>query len=175
MRLCMFLAFIVFAGTGVARAQHSPYAGYTAREIKALSADEIEGYLEGEGMGFALVAELNHHPGPKHVLDLADELSLTADQRRQTESIFADMHERTTALGRQLVDAERRLDELFAQGSAKDAEVRELITKIGGLEADIRFAHVDAHLKMTTVLTTEQIARYDALRGYAHHHKGHGH
>lgn len=55
-----------------ARAQKSsqPYAGQETREIKALSPDEVAAHLEGRGMGFAKAAELNHYPGPKHVLDL---------------------------------------------------------------------------------------------------------
>jgi len=37
-------------------AQHSPYMGLEQREIKALSAEQVAGYLEGDGMGFALPA-----------------------------------------------------------------------------------------------------------------------
>ena len=55
----------------------SPYVSETSREIKALSAEDISGYLQGQGMGFAKAAELNGFPGPKHVLDLSDELELS--------------------------------------------------------------------------------------------------
>ena len=47
------------AGGGL-HAQHSPYMGMEEREIKALSADQVAAYLAGNGMGFALPAELNH-------------------------------------------------------------------------------------------------------------------
>ena len=40
----------------------SPYSGQETREIKAVSKDEITGYLSGDGMGFAKAAELNHYP-----------------------------------------------------------------------------------------------------------------
>ena len=62
-----------------AAAQHpghapAPYAGQQARTVKALSEDEVKGFLEGAGMGFAKAAELNRYPGPMHVLENADEL-----------------------------------------------------------------------------------------------------
>ena len=60
-----------------ADAQQSPYAGLEDRPIKALSDEERNAYLNGAGMSLALAAELNGLPGPKHVLELAEELSLT--------------------------------------------------------------------------------------------------
>ncbi len=59
---------------GATAAQDSPYTGMQQREIKALSAETVSGYLAGHGMGFAMVAELNSYPGPKHVLELAEQL-----------------------------------------------------------------------------------------------------
>jgi len=56
-----------------AQEDHSPYAGQENRTIKALSQGEIKNFLSGAGMGFAKAAELNHYPGPKHVLELADQ------------------------------------------------------------------------------------------------------
>ena len=43
-------------------------------EVNALSPDEVQQYLAGAGMGYAKAAELNHFPGPMHVLELADKL-----------------------------------------------------------------------------------------------------
>jgi hypothetical protein len=69
----------------------TPYAGQEQREIKALSAEEIEGYLSGSGMGLAKATELNHYPGPRHVLDLVVPLQLSEEQRQQTQAIFEAM------------------------------------------------------------------------------------
>src|SRR4051794_20423334 len=41
--------------------------------IKALSAEEVSQLERGGGLGHGRAAELNHYPGPGHVLDLADE------------------------------------------------------------------------------------------------------
>src|SRR3954453_5821878 len=67
---CVFLATV----GSTAAAQTGPYAGMESRPIKTLSTTEIADYLSGKGMGFARAAELNHYPGPAHVLALASEL-----------------------------------------------------------------------------------------------------
>jgi len=64
------------------------YRGQQDRAIKALSADEVAGYLQGKGLGLAKAAELNQYPGPSHVLALASELELTETQKDQTRKIF---------------------------------------------------------------------------------------
>lgn len=43
---------------------HSPYAGMEGREIKGLSAEDIEDLCAGRGSGIALAAELNGVPRP---------------------------------------------------------------------------------------------------------------
>ena len=93
----------------------SPYAGEEERDIKALSAEDVDAYLTGQGMGFAKAAELNGYAGPKHVLELASELELTAEQRTRTQALFASMQTKAVALGRQLVDEERKLDRLVRE------------------------------------------------------------
>jgi hypothetical protein len=85
----------------------APYAGQEQREIKALSIEEIEGYLSGSGMGLAKAAELNHYPGPRHVLDLAEPLQLSAEQRQKTQTIFAAMRTEAVRLGTHLLEKER--------------------------------------------------------------------
>jgi hypothetical protein len=67
------IAIVVACAATPALAQHgghrppSPagtYAGFEAREIKALSTQEIADLRAGRGMGLALAAELNSYPGP---------------------------------------------------------------------------------------------------------------
>ena len=66
----------------LAQAQHSPYGGEERREIQALSADEVNQYLAGAGMGYARAAELNRFPGPMHVLKMTlnDSIALVDTQ-----------------------------------------------------------------------------------------------
>ena len=57
------------------------------RAIKALSDQQIADLRAGRGMGMALPAELNGYPGPAHVLELADKLELTPDQRASVQAL----------------------------------------------------------------------------------------
>ena len=77
--------------TAVSAASMSPYAGQESRDIKALSAEDVQGYVSGKGMGLAKAAELNGYPGPSHVLGLATELALTPEQTQQTRVLFEQM------------------------------------------------------------------------------------
>ena len=179
--LTLALAALLLAAA--AGAQHSPYVEHTNRDIKALSAQEIDDLLHGRGMGLALAAELNGYPGPKHVLELAEDLGLSEEQRAAVARVHQAMETEAVELGRKLVDAERRLDALFAGGEATSEALRTALDQIADLTAALRHAHLDAHLATKAVLSEEQVRRYDELRGYAdgghgrHHpgpHQGHG-
>jgi len=162
------IGFLLFLTANIALADEpSPYAGQQAREIKALSPQEVQDYLEGKGMGFAKAAELNRFPGPLHVLGLADKLRLTREQKARTEQIRAAMQREAKALGRTLVEKERELDRSFSSGDIDAAKLRSLIAEIGRLQAEVRNAHLQAHLEQRAVLTPAQIAAYDEFRGYA--------
>jgi hypothetical protein len=50
--------------------------------------------------------------------------------------------------------------------SSCSRSLRAQTAAIGALEADLRRAHLAAHLEMRTLLTAEQVAAYDRLRGY---------
>lgn len=174
--LILALLFVFIApATAQDREVPAPYAGEQSRTIKALSPQQIAGYRSGRGMGFAKAAELNHYPGPKHVLDLADELELTDAQRAETQAARETMRSEAIPLGKQVVAKEAALDALFADGRATPDTVRTLLREIARLKADLRFAHLNAHLTMRDVLTEQQIRRYDMLRGYASgvEHPGH--
>ena len=158
-----------------ARAQESPYVDYGQRQIKALSTRQTEDYLEGRGMGFALAAELNGYPGPRHVLQLADSLGLDAAQRASTAKLFAQMRGDAQRLGATIVRKEAELDSLFAHRGITPERLRTLTAELGALQGELRAVHLAAHLAMTSLLTEHQRHEYPRLRGYggAHRHRGH--
>ena len=78
-------------------------------EIKGIDPTTIDAYRKGEGAGLALPAELNGYPGPRHVLDLADKLSLTTMQRAQIQALYNAMKPQAVALGTQLLGKEAAL------------------------------------------------------------------
>jgi Spy/CpxP family protein refolding chaperone len=144
----------------------SPYAGWQGRTIKALSAEQIDDLMNGRGMELALPAELNGYPGPRHVLDLADELDLTPDQLAQTQRLFEDMRREAINLGERIIEREAALDELFASGSASEASLRDATEALGRLNGRLRAHHLSYHLTMRSVLEQHQIEAYQQLRGY---------
>lgn len=144
-----------------------PYAGQQAREVKALSADEVKQYLAGAGMGYARAAELNRYPGPMHVLDLADKLELTPAQRTSTQALMDAHKAEARAIGAKRVEAERALDALFASGKVDEEPLGRAVRTAAAHEGEYRLSHLETHRRMRSLLTEEQIARYDHLRGYA--------
>lgn len=132
----------------------------------AIPEDRAHGLKQGHGMGFAKVAELNHYPGPRHVLDLADELALSPEQMAETESVFADMQQEAIHLGTLLVEQENALEALFATGRPSPDSVTEHVLQIGKTRALLRAVHLKAHLSMKDILSAEQVTEYDRLRGY---------
>jgi hypothetical protein len=143
-----------------------PYAGLEQRPIKALAPERVADLLAGRGAGYALAAELNSYPGPRHVLELRAELALTPEQQRVAEEASAGMEAEAKALGAQLVDLETELDRQFRARTVTSAELARLTTAIAAVEGQLRQVHLGAHLTTTAVLTPEQVARYDRLRGY---------
>lgn len=167
------VAILLATAAAPAHAQDpQPYAGQQHREIKALDPAEVDDLLAGRGMGFALAAELNGYPGPRHVLDLAAELELTEGQRTRAERVFAEMQRAARSLGARIVDAERVLDERFASREVEPGEVDAATAEIARLRGELRAVHLKAHLALADVLGEEQVRRYRRLRGYDGGHGG---
>jgi hypothetical protein len=160
------LILIIFFILEIGITQESTYTDFKERKINSLSKDQIKGYLDGRGMGMALPAELNHYPGPKHVLELGDSLNISLEQKDQIQNIFDEMHEEAIILGESIVEKEKELDQLFASGKITDNSLASLISEISDLKGKLRFAHLNAHLKTRLVLNYVQIDKYDKLRGY---------
>ncbi|MDX1440100.1 MAG: Spy/CpxP family protein refolding chaperone [Rubricoccaceae bacterium] len=155
-----------FAQEHVGHDTHSPYAADTSRLIKALAPDDIDGLLEGRGMGFALAAELNGYPGPLHVLELADDLSLTEAQLTTIQQIRTAMQMEAQVLGTDVVEMETHLDTLFADARATSDDIDRMTAHIAEVKGKLRAVHLRAHVATRSTLTFEQVALYNRLRGY---------
>lgn len=145
----------------------SAYAGEETRLIKSLSEQDLEEIMRGGGWGLARAAELNGVPGPTHLLELADEIGLTEQQRSEIEAIRTQMRADAISAGERFVAAEQELDAAFQQG-APDAEALErLVTEAGQARAALRLVHLNAHLLTLPLLTDAQVSQYSVLRGYS--------
>ncbi|EYC51379.1 hypothetical protein AZ34_09990 [Hylemonella gracilis str. Niagara R] len=146
--------------------KHSPYAGMQARTIKALSDQDIADLRAGKGMSLALPAELHGYPGPSHVLELAEPLKLSEQQRRQTQTLHTQMQEEARAAGEALITAETALDTLFKNRQIDARLLSEATSQSAMAQGRLRETHLRYHLQMMDVLTDEQVELYGRLRGY---------
>ena len=161
-------------GPSLLRHAAQPYAGQEGQAISSLSAADVAALEAGEGWGLAKPAELNDHPGPAHVIELADDLDLSADQRTRIDAAFAAMRGAAQEAGRALIAAERALDRGFERGDLDRTALRELLAQAEAARARLREVHLAAHLDITPVLSREQRERYATLRGYdGDRHGGH--
>ena len=162
------LGSIVFAmASGLALAQsQQPYAGLEGRSIKALSEQQIGDLRAGRGMGLALAAELNGYPGPMHVLELAESLALSDQQRARVQDLFTAMRAEAIPLGDTLIAQEAELDRQFAHKTISPASLAASIDAIGTTQAALRQTHLKYHLLTAEMLTPAQAQRYGELRGY---------
>jgi hypothetical protein len=136
------------------------------RDIKSLSPEQISDLAAGRGMGLALAAELNGYPGPAHVLDLADKLRLTDEQRTKVKQLFESMKSETVPIGQKLIAAERDLNRQFAERTITPERLKVATAAIGEMRGELRHAHLKYHLLTAALLNPDQIRRYAELRGY---------
>jgi len=146
--------------------EDSPYAGFEAREVKSLSETDITEITRGAGWGLALAAELNGVPGPAHLLELREEIGLTPGQVADIEAIFATMQAEAQEAGARFVAAEADIEAAFRAGDLTPGRLRMLIDASADARAELRYIHLTRHLETPPLLSADQIARYNALRGY---------
>lgn len=170
MKIWRLIASFVFV-TG-AHAQ-TPYAGMKARPIKALSEQQIVDLNAGRGVGLALAAELNGYPGPSHVLELADRLELSAEQRAGVQRLFDAMKAEAMPLGNKLIKQEAELDRQFAARTVTPESLKASTRAAAETQGALRETHLKYHLSTGSILTPSQMTKYAELRGYGGAHKRH--
>ena len=147
-------------------AVHSAYAGFESREIKTLSDVDLDELRRGAGWGLALSAELNGVPGPAHLLELKDQLRLNSAQVTAIQAIFDAMLREAQEAGQRFIEAEAAIEAAFRNGDLGPKDLRALINASAAARAELRFIHLVRHLETSPLLNSEQIAQYNALRGY---------
>lgn len=149
---------------------HSHHGDHAAHDPSGaptgLSADAVQQLLAGAGMGLARPAEVHAYPGPLHVLELADALDLTDDQRATATRLREAMLARAMPLGHEIIAAERQLDALFMSGEASAEAVEAQTARIAALQGRLRAVHLTTHLEMRDAMTDAQVETYMRLRGH---------
>ena len=171
MRILATAVMVVLAGSALAqhhphKHEQSPYTGMQSRAVKTLSDQQVADLRAGRGMGMALAAELNGYPGPMHVLELAQSLGLSTEQRERVQWLIDTMKAEAIAAGEKLIDGEAALDRAFKERSINSAQLAQLSTAIGAFQGELRAVHLKYHLTTADLLSPDQMRRYAELRGY---------
>jgi hypothetical protein len=168
----IWLVVVTMAFTTGVSAQ-TPYAGMQTRSIKALSDQQIADLGAGRGMGLALAAELNGYPGPAHVLELADRLELSAEQKASVQQLFDAMKAEAVPLGTRLIEQEADLDKQFADRTMTPESLKLSTAAVAATQGELRETHLKYHLSTAAILNPPQMLKYAELRGYGSGHKHH--
>ncbi|WP_412552409.1 hypothetical protein [Shimia sp. MIT1388] len=135
----------------------TPYAGFEAREIKSLSAQDVAELRRGGGWGLALPAELSGLPGPAHLLELQEELALSRDQVAAITLMFEEMQAEAIAAGERFIAAEAAVSAAFEDAAVPQEELSSLLTIAAEARASLRLVHLSRHLATPALLTDEQV------------------
>jgi hypothetical protein len=170
MKIWLVVVTTVFAASASAQ---TPYTGMQTRSIKALSDQQIADLGAGRGMGLALAAELNGYPGPSHVLELADPLELSAEQKASVQQLFDAMKAEAVPLGTRLIEQEADLDKQFADRTMTPESLKVSTAAVAATQGMLRETHLRYHLSTAAILNPSQMLKYAELRGYGSGHKHH--
>ncbi len=145
----------------------SKYVGQESRAIKSLSADDIAELKRGGGWGLAKAAELNGVPGPTHLLELKDEIPLDDAQVSAITKIYEEMKSQAMEQGERLITLEQDLESHFLNRTINAAVLRSSLDAISEVRNELRYIHLNSHLKTPEILSEDQIKKYNAIRGYS--------
>ena len=85
----------------------------------------------------------------------------------RVRAVYDEMQAAVIPAGRRYLDALRALEEGFRAGTLTEAELPARVAEVHRLEGELAAAHLGAHLETAEILTSDQIAAYNRLRGYA--------
>ncbi|MGH7310040.1 MAG: Spy/CpxP family protein refolding chaperone [Candidatus Rokuibacteriota bacterium] len=160
------------AARGTAAAQHGGHGQHGSGQAHHLVAQRcLEEFktvvADGRGFGMAFAADQNGYPGPMHVLELKEVLTLTPEQEARTRELHAAVRAQLPKSQR-LLDAEQRLERLFADRAATEERIRAAVLEVERARTDVRLVHLLAHLRTRELLTEEQRRLYHRVRWGAH-------
>jgi Spy/CpxP family protein refolding chaperone len=170
--LAVTLLSMVPAAPALGQAGHQ-HGGHGPGEAAGAQAHRrVEAYLkefdavvaDGRGFGLAFAADQNGYPGPLHVLELKDQLQLTPAQEARMTALFQTMLAEARAKAARLAEAETRLRQVFAAGTADAAAVRAAVAGAEAARAEVRLVHLLTHLETRDLLTAAQRRTYHHLR-----------
>jgi Spy/CpxP family protein refolding chaperone len=170
-------SIVITLGLGLAAlpaAAQAPHSGHGAHAAAPRHAPDVcerefeQVVADGRGFGMAFAADRHGYPGPLHVLELASQLGLSADQETRVRALMDAMFAESRPKGALLLAAERRLTSLFASGRADLESVRAAVGDVERLRAELRTLHLVTHLRTRELLSDAQRRAYHVARWGAH-------
>jgi Spy/CpxP family protein refolding chaperone len=153
------------AAWGQQHGGHGPEDAGQGHRLAEACAEQFQKVVEeGRGFGMAFAADRNGYPGPTHILELKTQLRLTADQERKAEALLHAMLAESRPKGARLLEAERRLERLYADGVADESSVRAGVAEVERARSEVRLVHLLTHLRARDLLTREQRDAYHKIR-----------
>jgi hypothetical protein len=146
----------------------SPHKDQAGMGLRGLNEKEIAELKAGSGMALARAAELNNYPGPRHVLDAiaAGKLAASDEQRERIAQLFTGMNRDAVRVGSQILHEEQSLETGFRTATMTESDLHARVARIADLRGELREIHLAAHVTTRALLSADQIARYNELRGY---------
>ena len=150
----------------VASAQQAGHGGHASprHDAVACEADFREVIADGRGFGLAFAADRNGYPGPLHVLELKERLGLSAEQEARMHALLSAMFAEARPRGAALLEAEARLERLFAAGTAGEATMQAAVAEVERARSAVRLVHLRTHLATRDLLTDAQRRAYHEAR-----------
>lgn len=135
-----------------------------ASPVKTLSYKQYNAYLNGDDNdNMALVAELNYYPSPQVAIELKKELGLTPDELLKITDINTELTRKKKEMGRFIIKNERVLDSLFRIKQVNDGNLVFFGQRTDLYRGELRNAVLQAYLKVSAILTTGQLKKYQQL------------
>ena len=137
-------------------------SGHQAAQVCLAEFEQVVG--EGRGFGLAFAADQNGYPGPMHVLELKERLTLSPEQEASARALMHAMFAASRPASGRLLEAEAKLRRLFAGGGADEASVRAAVGQVERLRTEVRLVHLLTHLKTRALLSEAQRRTYHEAR-----------
>ena len=139
----------------------SIYSGQENRTIKSLSADDIVELRRRHGWGQAKAAELKGVSGPKHLLQMKNEIGLDETPYSAIDEVYQQLKSQAELQGERLIALEHHLGSGFRNRTITDAMLRTILNAFAETKSELRCVHLTAHLRMPEVLSEEQVRTYN--------------
>ncbi len=94
------------------------------------------------------------------MLDLADQLNLTDEQRTRIQQLFDSMKAEAGPIGQKLIAAERDLNHAFVERTITAEQLKSATAAIAEIQGKLRDTHLKYHLATAALLSLDQVRHY---------------